>query len=203
MMHPKKKKPMYEMGGKAADMIMKMMKGGMMPKYPGGGMMPRKRGMMYENGGEFDPEDPGFQEFLKTVGGRYYPERSGGSMNFSELSKVLRQGMNSDEMALNPENIDFDYAGMDKRVAASELPAGFKRPSGGPRIKYEDFPTFREVAQAAADRYANNRDLERRYQEYLAKQSTPQRVGPRESVEYTPSGQLTEAERALRRSMGL
>jgi len=35
----------------AAKKIMKMMKGGMMPKYPGGGMMPRKRGMMYQNGG--------------------------------------------------------------------------------------------------------------------------------------------------------
>jgi hypothetical protein len=64
MMHPKKKKPMYEMGGKAADMIMKMMEGGMMKypgggmmKYPGGGMMPMKRGMMmYQEGGEMSRE---------------------------------------------------------------------------------------------------------------------------------------------------
>tara|TARA_R100001460_G_scaffold34724_2_gene67336 strand:- start:329 stop:1057 length:729 start_codon:yes stop_codon:yes gene_type:complete len=35
----------------------KMMKGGMMPKYPGGGMMPRKRGMMmYQEGGEMSRE---------------------------------------------------------------------------------------------------------------------------------------------------
>lgn len=59
MMHAKKKKKRsYAMGGKSTDMIMNMMKGGMM-KYPGGGMMPRK----YENGGR-----PGRGRMLKQEG---------------------------------------------------------------------------------------------------------------------------------------
>ena len=58
MMHAKKKKKRsYAMGGKTTDMFMNMMKGGMLPKYPGGGMMPRKRGMMmYQEGGEMSRE---------------------------------------------------------------------------------------------------------------------------------------------------
>jgi len=58
----KNKKPMYEMGGKAADMIMKMMEGGMMPKYPGGGMMPRR----YEEGGT-EPEKVSAEELARRL----------------------------------------------------------------------------------------------------------------------------------------
>ena len=93
-----------------------------------------------------------------------------------------------------------------QRVSAGEMPGdpfglSIDSRSGRKRYRsavkqYENFPTFFEVAKQQAARYESNKDLERRYNEYLMKQRQPQRVGPRESVEYTPSG-LTAAERRL------
>lgn len=105
----KKKKPMYEMGGKAADMIMKMMKGGMMPKYPGGGMMPRKRGMMYQNGGPVDfgsdavgevlagrasAANPNDMDFIRDLMVRAFNESRFGGENRGKPYRVMTEDIN-------------------------------------------------------------------------------------------------------------
>lgn len=219
-MYAKKK---YRKGGGLEEMLAKYMRGGMI-YAENGDQMPEGETFVLNNK---TAKDPGFQEWLKSTSSTYYPmsiaraDFGAGAVRgvdepigIAEYARFLR----SDEsrgvpLAVSPDTFDFEAIANDpqfnQRIGAGEMPGdplGKSIDSRSPTSRYqtgvkryENFPTFAEVAKQQVSRYESNKDLERRYNEYLMKQRQPQRVGPRESVEYTPSG-LTAAERRLRDS---
>jgi hypothetical protein len=85
----------------------KMMKGGMMPKYPGGGMMPRKRRMMYQNGGPVDfgsdavgevlagrasAANPNDMDFIRDLMVRAFNESKFGGENRGRPYRIAKPG---------------------------------------------------------------------------------------------------------------
>jgi len=193
----KNKKPMYEMGGKAADMIMKMMKGGMMPKYPGGGMMPSKRGMMYENGGEVDPDSPEFKEYLeyRMRGGGdplYNEEYKGEQLSPSELRQMIREQGSGIAIprSLMPSDVSERYM--------NESMIGYSSGPGGARA------TMSDAMSGAEARFNQNRKFEQEFLKYMkGKGGAATRREPGMRLEQTPEGAPTQAEINLRRSLGL
>tara|TARA_R100001509_G_C4845561_1_gene208177 strand:- start:203 stop:1066 length:864 start_codon:yes stop_codon:yes gene_type:complete len=181
----KKKKPMYEMGGKAADMIMKMMKGGMMPKYPGGGMI------KYENGGEVDPDSPEFKEYLEyrmRGSGQplYFEEYKGEQLSPTELREMIRKqgsGM-AIPRSLMPENVSDRYM--------NEAMIGYSSGPGGARA------TMADAMSGAEAMFNQNRKFEQEFLEYMkGKGGAAPRREPGMRLEQTPEGELTNAERRL------
>tara|TARA_B100000424_G_scaffold198245_1_gene155416 strand:+ start:447 stop:1352 length:906 start_codon:yes stop_codon:yes gene_type:complete len=195
--------------------MLNMMEHGGVHKYPNGGVHNPEKSV--EEGGEM-PEgetfvlnnktakDPGFQDFLRSVGGEYYemaiPEMDSrvergtpGTVGFSDYASFLRDPANrGKELAVNPRFFDMEEAQSSPGTFGRSVPQ-FEREGQGRGGRYEG-STYAEMMAKQAARHASNKDLERRYNEYLMKQRQGQRVGPRESVEYTPSG-LTNAERKL------
>ena len=201
-MYAKKK---YRKGGRLEEMLAKYMRGGMV-YAENGDQMPEGERFVLNNK---TARDPGFQDFLRSVGGEYYEmaipgmnsrvERdTPGTVGFSDYAKFLRDPSNrGKQLAVNPRFFDMEEAQGSPGTFGKYVPA-YEREGQGRGANYEG-PTYSDMMREQASRYESNKDLERRYNEYLMKQRQPQRVGPRESVEYTPSG-LTAAERRLRDS---
>lgn len=170
----------------------KMMKGGMMPKYPGGGMMPRKRGMMkYENGGEVDPNSPEFKEYLeyRSRGGGgplYFEEYQGGALSPSELRQMIREQGSGIAIprSLMPGDVSDRYM--------NEAMIGYSSGPGGARA------TMADAMSGAEARFNQNRKFEQEFLEYMkGKGGAAPRREPGMRLEQTPEGELTNAERRL------
>ena len=175
---------------------------------------------MYQNGTgdaegdptpeRIDPNDPGFQEFLKATAGSYpyYPEYTGdpigkgstrpGISGFDDV--ILGQyGMGTRDLAVNPELYTFpisvegpSYAEGGRGVDINYLQGPRSRISGTGRM----FPgatgdpatamTRGDAIQASIEKYEANLAAEQAYRDYLAKQ----KKGPAQPVRYesTPDG---------------
>ena len=166
-----------------------------------------------EGGGQperIDPNDPGFQEFLKATSGSYpyYPEYTGdpigkgstrpGISGFDDV--ILGQhGMGTRDLAVNPELYTFptsvegpSYAEGGRGVDINYLQGPQSRISGTGRM----FPgatgdpatamTRGDAIQASIEKYQANLVAEQAYKDYLAKQ----KKGPAQPVRYesTPDG---------------
>jgi len=172
----------YQKGGRLADMLAKYMNGGM---------------IKYENGGEVDPNSPEFKEYLeyRSRGGGgplYFEEYQGEALSPSELRQMVRQqgsGM-AIPRSLMPENLSERYM--------NEAMLGY---SSGPAAARA---TMSDAMSGAEARYNQNRKFEQEFLEYMRNKSgaAPRRE-PGMRLEQTPEGQLTQAEIAARRSMGL
>ena len=162
--------------------------------------------------------DPGFQEWLKSTSSTYYPmsiaraDDGVGSVRDvdtpigrAEYARFLRsEAARGVPLAVNPSSFDFESMENDpmfnQRVHAGEMPGdplGKSIDSRSPTSRYqtgvkryEDFPTYFEVAKQQASRHESNKDLERRYNEYLQSQQAPRRpkgyVSVRQEVEGQP-----------------
>jgi len=203
-MHAKKNN--YNRGGiRLANMLAKYMNGGMM--YGNGGPLTKEEEEFILNNKTV--KDPGFQDYLRSVNGEYYEmvipkmdsrvERgTPGTVGFSDYERMLRDPSNrGKKLAINPSFFDMEEAQGSPGTFGKTVP-NYEREGTGGFGSYEG-PTYSDVMGEQVARYEKNKELERGYNEYLMKQRQPQRVGPRESVEYTPSG-LTAAERRMRAS---
>jgi hypothetical protein len=170
----------------------KMMKGGMMPKYPGGGMMPRKRGMMmYENGGEVDPDSPEFKEYLEyrmRGSGQplYFDEYKGEQLSPTELRQMIREQGSSMAIprSLMPEGVSDRYM--------NEAMIGYSSGPGGARA------TMADAMSGAEAMFNQNRKFEQEFLEYMkGKGGAAPRREPGMRLEQTPEGELTNAERRV------
>jgi len=204
-------KPKLNLG----EMLKEYMDGGMMD-YPGGGLMPKRYddgGPLGENGDEdsdFEPfvlnnktaNDPEFQRYLESTNqrvykeatpkGKYKPLEPGQKMSFSDFTDMLRSDeYRGEAIAVNPELFDMEAVrnspgSFGQRAPKYEQVFG----SMGANKKYEDFPTYQEIAEGEMEAYQHNREVERKYNEYRQKQQTPRRpkgyIRIRQEVEGQP-----------------
>lgn len=177
-------------GDRLASMLAKYMKGGMM--YGNGG--PLTEG---EDSEEVDPNSPEFQEYLeyRTRGNGnplYHEEYKGEPLNPDNLRELIREQGSS--MAI-PKSLMPDVA---DRYMNEPMPGSFTSP-GAKRT------TMSDAMAEAQTRYEQNRALEQEYLEYMKgkKGEAAPRREPGMRLENTPQGELTQAEIALRRSLGL
>ena len=168
-----------------------------------------------EGGGQperIDPNDPGFQEFLKATSGSYpyYPEYTGDPIGKGSTIKgrsqagfddvILGQhGMGTRDLAVNPELYTFptsvegpSYAEGGRGVDINYLQGPQSMIPGTGRM----FPgatgdpatamTRGDAIQASIEKYEANLAAEQAYRDYLAKQ----KKGPAQPVRYesTPDG---------------
>ena len=183
------------MGGLGKGMFME--DGGKM-KYPGGGRMSNKRlarmldkymmggKMKYEHGGShddelerIDPNDPGFQDFLRATSREYYDEYMGDSLSAGGGSGSFR-GEIGDSMftAVNPALLP-EISGRFRDEQFGSL-AG-RGGAGGAR------PTRGDQMNEAIRMYEENLASEQAYRDFLSKQKG--RPGAAQPMyESTPGG---------------
>lgn len=174
----------------------KMGHGGKM-KYAGGGRMSNPRlarmlakymmgGKHYEHGGSHDedservdPNDPGFQDFLKATSREYFNEYAGDALTAGGGSGSFR-GEIGDDMytAINPTllpEVSDRFRGEQFGSLAGRGGAGGNRPTRGGQM------------DEAVRMYESNLEAEQAYRDYLAKQKgRPGRAQP--VYESTPGG---------------
>ena len=186
------KKTNYKRGGRLEEMLAKYFNGGMM-KYDNGGPLPEG-----EDSEKVDPNSPEFQEYLeyRTRGNGnplYHEEYKGEPLTPTELRLMIRQqgsGM-AIPRSLMPESLSERYMNEAMLGGGSSGPAAARA-------------TMSDAMSGAETRYNQNRAFEQEFLEYMRNKSgaAPRRE-PGMRLEQTPEGQLSQAEIALRRSMGL
>jgi len=180
----------YNRGGQADlyKMIESYMNGGKVTNYEDGGPV--------EGNPDVDPNSPEFQEYLKyrTRGNGnplYHEEYKGERLSPSELRMMIRSQGKSMAIptSLMPEGLGANY--MNESMIGG-MRTGDRR------------PTLKDAMSGANTRFDQNRQFEQEFLDYMKNKKGPApRRQPGMILENTPQGELTQAEIALRKSMGL